>query len=350
MAKLDPYLLAALPTSRSMQRWITTPQVAESLRRAGLTVNHVKTVQRRLEVLMAAGVVVNRRSGNTLEWQRRDGASGLAARADGLMSFDEALALQMLKRFATRQLPSLVGSSLDGLFDVAHERLREARSPDGRNHTAWIRKVAVIDGAFQLVRPTVKDSAFRAVSDALFTEHLLEVNYRPKSQPTKKPTPHTVMPLGLVETAGGLVYLVASTVINGSPKPNPAIYRLDRMESAQVSLEPFAYPRDFRLCEYVEKERQLDFFAEKETQVTLRFAQAAGEQLLETPISPDQTVQAHRDGGFTIRGTVVLSHRLRAWLRSLGQQVEILQPKQLRDEFVAEAHAIHAMYLNARPK
>jgi hypothetical protein len=50
---------------------MTTPGVAEAVRRLDTEVAHIKTVQRRLEALLGQGVVVNRRAGNALEWQRK---------------------------------------------------------------------------------------------------------------------------------------------------------------------------------------------------------------------------------------------------------------------------------------
>lgn len=343
MAKLDSEILAVLPTRRSQQQWLTTPEVAAALRRAGIEVAHIKTVQRRLEVLLEQGVVEHRRPGKALEWQRKEGASGIAAKAGSMMTFDEALALQVLKQFAARQIPTLVSSSLDGLFDAARERLARGATHEGRRHANWHRKVAVVDGGFQVIRPPIEETVFQAVSQALFTEQLLEICYRARSNPTREAVPQAVMPLGLVE-AGEMVYLVAKP----PGKPAAAMYRLDRMQSAAIRLESFTYPRDFSLSTYIEDERHFDFFPQGEIQVALRFARDACHAVIETPLSSDQTVENDDDGWVTIRATVMLSDRLHWWIRAFGPYVEVLEPATLRQQFAEEAKSAHALYFGAR--
>jgi predicted DNA-binding transcriptional regulator YafY len=228
---------------------------------------------------------------------------------------------------------------LEGLFDVARERLTRGGIPEGRRHANWQRKVAVIDGGFPVIPPAIKDIVFQAVSQALFAEQLLEVVYRPRSNPEKKPAPHIIMPLGLVEAAE-MVYLVAKP----PGKPVPAMYRLDRMESAKICVESFTYPRDFSLSTYIEKERQFDFFPQGEIQVVLRFAETAVHAVVETPISADQAVERHEDGSVTVRATVMLSDRFHWWIRSFGPHVQVLGPAKLRQKFVEETKRAYELY------
>jgi len=341
MAKLDPDILRVLPTSHSPVKWMTTPQVAEALRHLNITVNHVKTVQRHLQALEEQNVIISRRAGTALEWQKKEGASGIAARSGNLMTFDEALALQVLRRFAFKQIPALVGASLRGLFEASESRLKNAPTADGQRHAKWDRKIAVVHGGFELIRPKVREDVFQAISHALFTEQLLEVAYRKQSP--ADPVRHTVMPLGLVETTD-LIYLVAQV----PGKPAAVMYRLDRMEDAKVMDEGFTYPRNFSLKSYVETKKKFDFFPQGEIQLVLRFAEGAARSVQEAPLSKDQTIEQHDDGTTTVSATVIMSERLRWWIRAYGPYVEVLAPKQLRHDFVVEAKEAHALYVKSR--
>lgn len=331
MAKNDSDILAVLPTARSLQKWATTPEIAAKLRSRGVTVNHVKTVQRRLELMFDQELVRKRKISTAIEWQRNEGVNGIAAGAGTLMTYDQALALQVLRRFASRQIPALVGSALDDLFTVSKDRLTQGERSEGRRHARWDRKIAVVDGAFERIRQPVNESIFQQVSQALFAEQLLEIVYRASEQ--------TVMPLGLVE-AGDLIYLVAQV----PRKPAAVMYRLDRMEQALATDRPFTYPRDFTLAAYVNQERKFDFFPRGNARVVLRFAPNAAHGVLEAPISHDQTSSTGDDGYATIRATVMLSERLRWWIRSYGPYVEVLEPQALRDDFVAEARKAFGLY------
>jgi predicted DNA-binding transcriptional regulator YafY len=339
MAKYDSPILAILTTRSTTQKWMTTPEIAEALRQNGLRVDHVKSVQRRLEVLVEQGVAETRQAGNALEWKLKPGASGIAAKGANLMTFDEALALQILRRFASRQIPTLVGRALEGLFDVAKARLDRGVVSNERQYASWNQKVAVVDNGFAVIAPAIKETVFQTVSQALFTERLLEIVYRPRSNPDKNPKPYNVMPLGLVEAAD-LVYLVAKT----PDGPVPVMYRLDRMESAKLCLESFVYPEKFSLSAYIKTERKFEFFPQGHIKVVLRFVDKASHAVIETPISKDQEYVVNDDESITVRATVMLSDRFHWWLRSFGPYVEVLEPADLRQRFVEEAKLAKKLY------
>lgn len=344
MSARDQNILSVLPTDDNAVKWMTTPKVAERLRVLGITIKHVKTVQRWLEKLEAQGVVRQQAAGNALAWQRQDAAGGIAARAGSLMSFNEALALQVLKRFSDRRIPAMVSSSLESMFTVAEGRL-SAPHNDGARHAAWHHKVAVVDSGFQPTPPPLADEVFHEVSNALFTERLMDVVYaRRDADPAASVRKQRVMPLGMVETAAGLVYLVARNVIKGEVKPNPTIYRLDRMTAAKPLDDYFDYPEDFVLATYVGTERKFDFYPDGQIKLALRFAAHAAQSVLDGKIAEDQTIKTNADGTITVRGTVMLSDKLRWWIRAFGPGVEVMSPRTLRREFADEAQRTAALY------
>ncbi|TDV16308.1 helix-turn-helix transcriptional regulator [Paraburkholderia caballeronis] len=329
--------MQALPDAARGEDPIKTTDVHRRLSGFLVDLPVVKTVQRRLERLEGDGLVESKKKGSALYWRKLPGASGLAARAAGVMSHDEALALQTLRRFSSRQIPSLVAETLSPLFDVAGKRLAAVNTEGERRYRKWIDKVEVESGNFSLQYPVVEAEIFEVVSRALFYEQQLEVVYQPRTNVDNNKA-KVVYPLGLVEVSG-LVYLVASM-----PRyPNPALYRLDRMSHAAMLPNPFAYPRGFRLSAYVREQRQFDFMVEGDIFVKLRFRNGAGNHLLEAPLSSDQEV-TQADSGLDVCGTVLLSQRLRWWLRAFGPNVEVLAPASLRDELAREAQALAAMY------
>lgn len=318
---------------------MTTPDVKRILVESGIAITHTKTVQRRLEALEQLGVVNCRDTGHALEWQRKDGASGIAAKAGALMTFDEALALQVLTRFSSNQLPELVGGGLNALISVAKDRLSRGASNEGRRHAKWDQKIAVVDGAFKLARPKIKPHVFKAVSNALFNERLLDIVYRSKAAAGTEPRKQKVMPLGLVE-AGEIVYLVAKV----PDKPRGVMYRLERMEKATITDQGFEYPGDFSLATYVNEEKMFDYYPQGAISIALRFEKGAAHTVLEAPLTPNQETEEHSDGRVTVRATLTMSERLRWWLRSFGPLVEVLEPEELRQEFAEEAQAAYRLY------
>jgi predicted DNA-binding transcriptional regulator YafY len=294
-----------------------------------------RTILRAMERLLEASLVESQKQGVSLTWRKRAGANGI--RLGAMMTHDEALALQTLKRFSARQIPALVAESLSGMFDVARKRLENAGDEYSRRYLKWEDKVDVVNGGFTLRCPTIGSQLFSEVSQALFHERKLEIIYRPRTN-ADNGTAKTILPLGLVEM-GGLVYLVAGM----DRHENPAMYRLDRLSRATMLDEAFSYPRTFSLADYVRQQRQFDFMVEGVIRLKLRFSNGAGDHLLETPLSEDQ--QAERSGDFLeVSCSVALSQRLRWWLRAFGPNVEVVEPASLRAEFAREAKMLTAIY------
>ncbi|MFM0307777.1 WYL domain-containing protein [Paraburkholderia sp. RL17-383-BIF-A] len=326
-----------LPDAGRDELPLSTREVHRKLSVNVLDPRSLRTVHRELDEMLKRGLVEVEWRGRCKYWRKVAGASGLAAKAAGMMTHDEALALQTLRRFSTWRIPTLVAETLAPLFDAAGKRLAAANSEHERRYRKWIDKIEVETGAFSLQHPEVNLEIFTAVSQALFNEQQLEIVYQPRTK-TDNADAKIVHPLGLVEV-GGLVYLVAAM----SRHPKPAMYRLDRLARANMLPEPFAYPRGFRLTAYVREQRQFDFMVEGEIDLRLRFRSGAGNHLLEAPMSVDQqTVQ--NGNTLDVRGTVLSTQRLRWWLRAFGPNVEVLHPLSLRAELAAEARALTALY------
>ncbi|MGF6570052.1 putative DNA-binding transcriptional regulator YafY [Paraburkholderia sp. GAS333] len=332
--------MQVLPDAARGEEPISTPDVHRKLSGMLLDPPVVKTVQRRLEEMLKDSLVLMEQRGRAKYWRKVAGASGLAAKAAGAMTHDEALALQTLRRFSTWRIPALVVETLSPLFDVAGKRLATFNSEHERRYRKWIDKVEVETSSFALQYPEVDADIFATVSQALFNEQKLEIVYQSRSK-IDNAEAKIIHPLGLVEV-GGLVYLVAAMPRH----PNPAMYRLDRLTRATMLPESFAYPREFRLSAYVREQRQFDFMVEGEIDLRLRFRNGAGNHLLEAPLSGDQQV-IQGDDTLEVCGTVLLSQRLRWWLRAFGPNVEVLRPESLRSELAAEARAMIAIYEGA---
>ena len=336
LGKYDTEIIAVIPTEGPGVEGITTSEVREVLARAGLPFGYNKAALRGLQALEAQGFIYCEPRGKMLYWKKRAGASGMAAKAGDMMRFDEALALQVLRRFSSRQLPVLIAQSLSAMFDVAEDKLTRTHAGGPQHHGRWLSKVAVEPAAFPLQHPSIDPEVFAAVSQALFYERKLHIRYRKRGD--ESDSDRALLPLGLVEV-GGLVYLVSGA----EGKQEPTLYRLDRMTAAVLQEESFAYPGTFSLDDYVKRQRQFDFFPDGRVKLRLRFRGRAGDHLLESRISDDQTVQ-RLVGGLEVTGTVTSSHRLRWWIRSFGPHVEVMEPADLRAEFADEARMLADAY------
>jgi predicted DNA-binding transcriptional regulator YafY len=337
MSDIDHEIMRLLPDASTQADFISTPDLHKKLEQAVDDAPCKRTVQRRLYMLEQDGFVEMNRRGNAVVWRRLAGAGGIAARAGSLMTFDEALALQTLRRFSSRQIPELVSGSLNSLFAVAQARLSRTQSELERKYARWASKVEIESPSFPLQSPPIDRAVFAEVSQALFEERKLDIVYRSRSNGGSGKQ-QIILPLGLVEV-GTLVYLIGKR----ENKPAPYMYRVDRLDRAEVMFESFDYPADFSLERYVRTQRSFDFEVGPSMQVELLFAVHAGDHLLEAPFAPDQRHEV-RGNALHVKGTVALSQRLRWWLRSFGPNVEVLAPDVLRNEVREEAKALARLY------
>jgi predicted DNA-binding transcriptional regulator YafY len=341
MSHYDSEILALVPTNGPGVEGLTTAQVLQRANARGLPFTYRRAISRALLALYDQDLVLYEdKPGNIRYWTKVPGASGMAAKAGAIMRPDEALALQLLKRFAHNQIPALLADELSPLFDVAGKVLARLPASAPRHYAKWLGKVAVEPGSFALTHSPIGRDVFAAVSQALLMEHELKIRYRYRSDDPAivgKESTRVVQPLGLVEV-GGVGYLVAAT----KSRATPVMYRLDRMLDAEL-LDPFRYPESFSLESYIKRQRSFDFFPEGAIRLSLRFRGMAGDHLIESRMSEDQTV-TRRGDVLEVTGTVTASKRLRWWLRSFGPDVEVLEPRALREELAEEARALHAQY------
>ncbi|SAL19665.1 transcriptional regulator [Caballeronia telluris] len=174
--------MQVLPDAAKGEEPISTPDVHRKLSVMLLDAPVVKTVQRRLEEMLRDSLVVMEQRGRAKYWLKVAGASGLAAKAAGSMTHDEALALQTLRRFSTWRIPKLVADTLAPLFDVAGKRLAAVNSEHERRYRKWIDKIEVEVGSFTLQYPVVDSDVFAEVSQAVFYEQQLEIVYQPRTK------------------------------------------------------------------------------------------------------------------------------------------------------------------------
>ena len=70
----------------------------------------------------------------------------------------------------------------------------------------------------------------------------------------------------------------------------------------------------------------------------------AGAHLFETPLSKNQSIKETKDGFFVVQDEVVDNMELRYWIRAFGDEVEVILPKTLRNEFAKLSKRLRKKY------
>lgn len=297
---------------------ISAPELKRQLDGAGL-VRELRTIQRQLEELSQHFEIDRDDRAKPYGYRWKDQARGLSL---PMMNEQESLLLALAEQHLRNLLPASVLKSMEGFFSQARNKLSNVKplGPDQRlvrsKESDWLRKVRVVSTTQPLLPPKVRPGIFEAVSDALFANLWLDVDYK-NAQGSRKQA--RVMPLGLAHQ-GARLYLVAR--FDGFT--NERSLALHRMLSATASTLTFAPPKDFDLQKF-DDEGRFGFGDGKYIKLTFRITKNAGLQLLESPLSMDQTVNV-LEQHYEVTATVVASDLLRRWLRGFGKAVTVLEP------------------------
>jgi predicted DNA-binding transcriptional regulator YafY len=243
-------------------------------------------------------------------WKER--ATGLAM---PMLSEQESLMLMLAEQHLRNLLPVNLMKSMDGFFVQARSNLGPHAS--AKQEREWLSKVRVVSSTQPLLPPQIKPGVFEEVSNALFGNRWLNVEYKNASG---KNTTGDVMPLGLAQQ-GPRLYLVCR-YRDFSDERSLALHRIT---AAQASAFTFERPKEFDLQKF-DAEGRFGFGDGKKIRLTFRITKEAGLHLLESPLSLDQTVKGVGDF-LQITATVVETAQLEWWLRGFGEHVSNVRRK-----------------------
>ncbi|PSV49826.1 helix-turn-helix transcriptional regulator [Photobacterium indicum] len=294
-------LLKRIPRSRK----VTASELREQLESIGIK-RDIRTIQRNLETLCEHFNITRDERGKPYGYSWNKSGEGLALPN---LSSHEALLLSMAEDYLANLLPSSVMASLDGFFLEARYKLNP--TDDNTKDRDWLKKVRVVSETQPLLAPTLDHDVFKSVSEALYNDRLLDVEYRNAQHAVRRAV---VMPLGLAQQ-GCRMYLVCR--FDGYD--NERALAIHRITKATVSTFCFERPKGFRLSQY-DADGRFGFGEGKKCRIVFCITKQAGYHLLETPLAENQTVEEF-DEHYTIAATVIDSLRLKMWVKGFGCDV-----------------------------
>jgi proteasome accessory factor B len=310
-----------------VRQWLVLRQLGA--RRLGVGVQELardlgvneKTIRRDLVTLASVGFPL---AETTVEhgrklWRLADGAAvpGLS------FALDEALALYLGRRL----LEPLAGTFF---WQAAQNAFRKIRASLGQPALNYLDRMAgrlhhtAVGASDYSARGELIDQLVRGVEERRATM----IHYR--SLRATEPVEHEVHPLGLVHHRGAL-YLVAFSRDHGEVRH----FKLDRVAEAHVGEFPFEPPADFDLQAHLAGSWGV-YGATGDVRVRARFQAAAARYVEEGRWHASQRLSPERDGSLVAEFRLSGTEEIKRWLLSFGQQVEVLEPAELREEIVDE--------------
>lgn len=304
---------------------------------------HKRTIERNLIQMMSIFPSLDYRenSGGNLWFWEKDTVIDIPK-----LDAKTALMFRLAESFLTPMLPRSTLSELRPHFKQAEKALRDIGE---RGYSRWPDKVRIIQNSIQLQHPDIRPEILEVVYTALFEDRRFNARYRVRNGERKD---FEVSPRGLV-FRDGIVYAVCTLSDYSDLKQLP----LHRMETAALTDTPITPLPDFKLDRYVReyfdyplRALQANQQHRDEIPETLSLEIAMDEisavHLQESPLGKDQRQEPREDGRVLIKATVANTERLRWWLLSYGDRVEIVGPPILRQEMTGMIQRMSALYSN----
>lgn len=300
------------------QDYLETKHIHQNLMELGFDVS-LRTVERDMKVLpdiFPQHVYVNDLS-KPYGYKLPKGNKKLSG-----MSPEEAVCLQLAFDYLNPLLPN-------GSLDPIAPYLKEAEVILGMQQSGkmknWKNKVLALNEGFNLQPAIVKEGILSSIQKALWAGITIKATYTSKNK--KKPSEYILHPCGLVYR-GRISYLVCS-FDNDTDK---FIYLpLQRFQSVEKGDEYSAHRN--KNVKTVAKDLVGFRLKPDKIKIALKFSPYAGGHLYETPISTTQKISSTKDGFLLVEDTVNDDMELRFWIRAFGEEVEVIKPKSLRNEF-----------------
>ena len=305
--RLAVELLRRIPRNRK----VTASELHRQLKDSGIE-RDLRTIQRQLDMLSKNLADIERDDrAKPYGYRWLENAGGFAVPS---LTPQESLLLRLAEEHLKNILPARLTKSMEGFFSQARRNL--GTESNARLEREWSGKVRVVATSQPLLPPKILPVVFDVVSEALFKNHWLHLDYQ-NSAGNRSTV--DVMPLGLAQQ-GPRLYLVCR--YRGFD--NERSLALHRILSAEMSTMTFERPKDFDLKKY-DDDGRFGFGEGERVKLSFHIKRGAGLHLLETPLSSDQEVTELDDDELKITATVVDSDMLEWWLRGFGDAVSCVR-------------------------
>ncbi len=284
-----------------------------------------RTIYRDLAILEAAGIEV-------LYQPERQGYQ--LARNCWLqptqLEDNEALALLILSRTGCVQAPvGFLRHARSGLAKVVHSLPGDLR---GR---IAISSELIADDAVTLELTPDRQSIHETILRALSQRTRLALWHRDQER-----GPVLATKLGLYRLAR--IRSRWCLVGHSSAECQVRVFETSWIERLELTDEPYSIPPRFRLERFLEKSSSGESVRRREVQ--LRFTSLVAPEVRESPRYPGQKLKAGLDGTVDLFLDVERFDELVPWVIGFGDQVEVLEPEELRNAVGEWAERIARLY------
>lgn len=177
------------------------------------------------------------------------------------------------------------------------------------------------------------------VSEAWISQRQLKITYR--SLVAQKAMERIIEPYYIEPAAPGHAsYVIGYCHLKDALR----IFKIERIETAEVTSETYVIPPDFDANEYLGSSWGIVVEEEVKT-VRLRIESQDIMRIMgETIWHPSQVLEKQKDGSMIMTLKVTDTYELLSWILGWGEKMEVLEPPEIREAVIETAEAMLDVY------
>jgi len=312
----------------SYPRSISIKEIINKLENS-LDVPNYRTVQRDIDTLSQVFPFESTRKNKAFYWSitLEDGVLEIPK-----MGSPTALAFYLAEKNLQDQLPPVALDHLKAHFKTANKLLANQHS----GYLEWAEKIRVLPQTQQLIPPQPNADVLDTIYTALLDNKRFEGKYFGRRDDQYKT--YLVNPIALV-LRGTVIYLVCTL----RAYTDVRVLSLHRFVGAKIQDIDRWVPEGFLLDSYIE-EGHFDFLIGDEIDLELKIDEEVAIHLRESKLTENQKITAQEDGTSLFTARIKDTGQLRWWLLGFADQIEVLKPIALRNEFSKKTKAMANKY------
>ena len=311
---------------------VTAQQIKEGLQNRGYKTS-LRTVQRDLQELSRLFPIECDDVSIPFGWSWKKNAPGYESPS---MDPIQALTFSLAAQYLEPLMPKANFKRIEKFFQRAENILLGDQKS---NVLRWRKRVRVIPENIRFKEAKIdlenREKLYRAVFEGI----QIEAYYRKRGE--KKSQLRKIHPLGIV-VKGSITYIIC---MMDEDKIKPRYLPMHRFEKVQlIEDKKINQPEGFDLDLFIHKNNLGYEFSDNLYTFKAIFDKTMAAHLTEMKLNDTQKEKDLGSGKIQITARIPDTLQFEQWLMSFGANVEILEPKKLRDKFKSLSKKLETMY------
>jgi|GEM_PF-888310 len=299
---------------------------------------NIRTIQRDLQSMKLEHEIdcVNTDDGNRWRWREGYGPNKYQ------LDERQAIAILMIEKHLAMLLPPSQLSGMQQLFDKAKLKLQKISNTKKSQLQFWMDKVFVVSPTYPLIQPQPSDKVLQVVYESILDNKQFYGNYA-QAHKQGKTLAGNFHAHGLI-MRGSRIYVVATCATDNNQEKSLRQYALHRFSSAEKTNLFITTPDNLNLKDEIENKGFTEFGNKGKITLIARCNHELASRLAESPLSKDQTQEVIDENFVKVTATVNDTWQLKFWILEQGYKLQVLEPKELRNEVLEDIRKSLALY------